>query len=65
MSDNSSKRSPVETFFRMSLYVFAGLVLLQLSLAVLAEIWPWIVGIALAAEATTALVWWLRHQNTW
>lgn len=65
MSDNSSRRSPVEAFFRMSLYIFAGLVLLQLSLAMLAEIWPWIVGIAAVAGAITALVWWWRHRNTW
>lgn len=65
MSENSSRRSPVETFFRMSLYVFAGLVLLQLSLALLTEIWPWIVGIGTIAGSISIAVWWLRHRNTW
>lgn len=65
MSDNSGKRSPVEMFFRMSLYVFAGLVLLQLSLALLAEIWPWLLGVGIIAGGIGITVWWLRHRNTW
>lgn len=65
MSDNSGKRSTVEMFFRMSLYVFAGLVLLELSLALLAEIWLWIVGIGIITGCVSIAVWWLRHRNTW
>jgi len=65
MLDNSNRRSPVETFFRLSLYVFAGLVLLQLSLALLAEIWPWLLGIGAIAGGISIAVWWLRHRNTW
>lgn len=65
MSDVTGKHSPVEKFFRMCLLVFGGIVLLQLSLQMLAEIWPWLVGIAVLAGVVAGLLWWLRIRRQW
>lgn len=65
MSDVTGKHSPVEKFFRMCLLAFGGIVLLQLSLQMLAEIWPWLVGIAVLVSVITGLLWWLRRRRQW
>lgn len=65
MSDATGKHSPVEKFFRMCLLIFGGIVLLQLSLQMLAEIWPWLVGIAVLVGVIAALAWWLRIRRQW
>ncbi|AWT26765.1 hypothetical protein Csp1_19970 [Corynebacterium provencense] len=65
MSDVTGKHSPVEKFFRMCLFVFGGIVLLQLSLQMLAEIWPWLVGIAVLVGLVAGLLWWLWIRRQW
>lgn len=65
MSDATGKHSPVEKLFRMCLLIFGGIVLLQLSLQILAEIWPWLVGIAVFVGGVAGLLWWLRIRRQW
>lgn len=65
MSDGTGRHSPVERFFRMSLLIFGGIVLLQLSLRILAEIWPWLAGTAVLIAGVAGLVWWLRNRRQW
>ena len=65
MPDSTGRHSLVEKFFRICLLIFGGILLLQASLQRLAEIWPWLVGVAVITAGITGLVWWLRIRQRW
>lgn len=62
MSDEGPSRSPLQWLFGASLLLLGSAIALQLALAVLAEIWPWVVGIGLLVGAITVAVW-TRSNN--
>ena len=65
MSDNGKPASLAERFWRMSLYLFGGVILIILALELLKTIW-WIFALAAAVTACWfGIRWFLKNRTSW
>jgi len=65
MSDDSGKGSLVMKFWRMSLLIFGGVVLLVLAVELIKTIW-WILALAaVISVGVGALIRWWRYGSLW
>lgn len=65
MPSDTGPRSLAEKFFRTCVFIFAGVILLALTVELIRQIWWILVLLALIVTTLAVAVSWWRHRNTW